>query len=213
MSKQAIQKFISVFTAVLILFACAISVFAADPFRLTEEASAKDGKVYVTIMLPGTTDLGTISFTLSYDSSLLEYVSADYASGDVTSTNANELGKVGINAVWNDTAPNGNELVTVTFNIKDGASGETSFPLSVNYATNASDEDVDVLAITGKVDLTGALASSETTSAGSADEVSVAAGNIPKTYGQKIALGAAGVAVVAAAVVTGVAIKRKSGKQ
>lgn len=92
MKKALNKKVLSVLIAAVILLVTAFPVLAADPFKLTSSAEAKDSVVTVKIYLPQNTELGTLSFTLKYDTKLLTYVSAEYSSGDVSATNSSTAG-------------------------------------------------------------------------------------------------------------------------
>ena len=74
MKKALNKKVLSVLIAAVILLVTAFPVLAADPFKLTSSAEAKDSVVTVKIYLPQNTELGTLSFTLKYDTKLLTYV-------------------------------------------------------------------------------------------------------------------------------------------
>ena len=125
MKKALNKKVLSVLIAAVILLVTAFPVLAADPFKLTSSAEAKDSVVTVKIYLPQNTELGTLSFTLKYDTKLLTYVSAEYSSGDVSATNSNTAGEVKINAVWKNTAPLGGEVATITFKVNVSSEGKT----------------------------------------------------------------------------------------
>ena len=84
MKKALNKKVLSVLIAAVILLVTAFPVLAADPFKLTSSAEAKDSVVTVKIYLPQNTELGTLSFTLKYDTKLLTYVSAVNTSIDLS---------------------------------------------------------------------------------------------------------------------------------
>ena len=133
MKKALNKKVLSVLIAAAILLVTAFPVLAADPFKLSSSAEAKDSVVTVKIYLPQNTELGTLSFTLKYDTKLLTYVSAEYSSGDVSATNSSTAGEVKINAVWKNTAPLGGEVAAITFKVNDGETGKTDFPINVDF--------------------------------------------------------------------------------
>ena len=156
MKKALNKKVLSVLIAAVILLVTAFPVLAADPFKLTSSAEAKDSVVTVKIYLPQNTELGTLSFTLKYDTKLLTYVSAEYSSGDVSATNSSTAGEVKINAVWKNTAPLGGEVATITFKVNDGATGKTDFPINVDFSTDANNQHIDLSAVSSSVDLSEA---------------------------------------------------------
>ena len=210
MKKALNKKVISVLIAAVILLVAAFPVFAADPFKLTSSAEAKDSVVTVKIYLPQNTELGTLSFTLTYDTKLLTYVSAEYSSGDVSATNSNTAGEVKINAVWKDTAPLGGEVATITFKVNDGATGKTTFPINVDFSTDANNQNIDLSAISSTVDLTGAAAvPAGTDETAPSEGKTVKAGSIPKTSGKYAAIGSAAATLCAAAAAVAVTVKRK----
>ena len=148
MKKALNKKVLSVLIAAVILLVTAFPVLAADPFKLTSSAEAKDSVVTVKIYLPQNTELGTLSFTLKYDTKLLTYVSAEYSSGDVSATNSN--------AVWKNAAPLGGEVAAITFKVNDGATGKTDFPINVDFSTDANNQHIDLSAVSSSIDLSEA---------------------------------------------------------
>lgn len=209
MKKALNKKVLSVLIAAVILLVTAFPVLAADPFKLTSSAEAKDSVVTVKIYLPQNTELGTLSFTLKYDTKLLTYVSAEYSSGDVSATNSSAAGEVKINAVWKNTAPLGGEVASITFKVNDGATGKTDFPINVDFSTDANNQHIDLSAVSASVDLSeAALMPAATDETVSSEGKTVKAGKIPKTSGKYAAIGSAAVLCVAAAAVA-ITVKRK----
>ena len=210
MKKALNKKVLSVLIAAVILLVTAFPVLAADPFKLTSSAEAKDSVVTVKIYLPQNTELGTLSFTLKYDTKLLTYVSAEYSSGDVSATNSSTAGEVKINAVWKNTAPLGGEVTAITFKVNDGATGKTDFPINVDFSTDANNQHIDLSAVSASVDLSEAApmpaATDETVSS---EGKTVKAGKIPKTSGKYAAIGSAAAVLCVAAAAVAITVKRK----
>lgn len=209
MKKALNKKAISVLIAAVILLVAAFPVLAAEPFKLSSSAEAKDSVVTVKIYLPQNTELGTLSFTLKYDTKLLTYVSAEYSSGDVSATNSSTAGEVKINAVWKDTAPLGGEVAAVTFKVNDGATGKTDFPINVDFSTDANNQHIDLSAVSAFVDLSEAAPVPAADETVSTEGKNVKAGRIPKTYGKYAAIGSAAAALCVAAAAVAVTVKRK----
>ena len=209
MKKALNKKVLSVLIAAVILLVTAFPVLAADPFKLTSSAEAKDSVVTVKIYLPQNTELGTLSFTLKYDTKLLTYVSAEYSSGDVSATNSSTAGEVRINAVWKNTAPLGGE-VAITFKVNDGATGKTDFPINVDFSTDANNQHIDLSAVSSSIDLSeAALMSAATDETVSSEGKTVKAGKIPKTSGKYAAIGSAAAVLCVAAAAVAITVKRK----
>ena len=211
MKKALNKKVLSVLIAAVILLVAAFPVLAADPFKLTSSsAEAKDSVVTVKIYLPQNTELGTLSFTLKYDTKLLTYVSAEYSSGDVSATNSSTAGEVKINAVWKNTAPLGGEVAAITFKVNDGATGKTDFPINVDFSTDANNQHIDLSAVSSSIDLSEAApmpaATDETVSS---EGKTVKAGKIPKTSGKYAAIGSAAAVLCVAAAAVAITVKRK----
>ena len=195
MKKALNKKVLSVLIAAVILL-------AADPFKLTSSAEAKDSVVTVKIYLPQNTELGTLSFTLKYDTKLLTYVSAEYSSGDVSATNSSTAGEVKINAVWKNAA--------ITFKVNDGATGKTDFPINVDFSTDANNQHIDLSAVSSSIDLSeAALMSAATDETVSSEGKTVKAGKIPKTSGKYAAIGSAAAVLCVAAAAVAITVKRK----
>lgn len=210
MKKALNKKVLSVLIAAVILLVTAFPVLAADPFKLTSSAEAKDSVVTVKIYLPQNTELGTLSFTLKYDTKLLTYVSAEYSSGDVSATNSSTAGEVKINAVWKNTAPLGGEVAAITFKVNDGATGKTDFPINVDFSTDANNQHIDLSAVSASVDLSeAALMPAATDETVSSEGKTVKAGKIPKTSGKYAAIGAAAAVLCVAAAAVAITVKRK----
>ena len=199
MKKALNKKVLSVLIAAVILLVTAFPVLAADPFKLTSSAEAKDSVVTVKIYLPQNTELGTLSFTLKYDTKLLTYVSAEYSSGDVSATNSSTAGEVKINAVWKNTAPLGDEVATITFKVNDGATGKTDFPINVDFSTDANNQHIDLSAVSSSIDLSEAAPMPAATD-----------GTGPtKTSGKYAAIGSAAAVLCVAAAAVAITVKRK----
>ena len=189
MKKALNKKVLSVLIAAVILLVTAFPVLAADPFKLTSSAEAKDSVVTVKIYLPQNTELGTLSFTLKYDTKLLTYVSAEYSSGDVSATNSSTAGEVKINA---------------------GATGKTDFPINVDFSTDANNQHIDLSAVSTSIDLSeAALMPAATDETVSSEGKTVKAGKIPKTSGKYAAIGSAAAVLCVAAAAVAITVKRK----
>lgn len=209
MKKALNKKVLSVLIAAVILLVTAFPVLAADPFKLTSSAEAKDSVVTVKIYLPQNTELGTLSFTLKYDTKLLTYVSAEYSSGDVSATNSSTAGEVKINAVWKNAAPLGDEVAAITFKVNDGATGKTEFPINVDFSTDANNQHIDLSAVSTSIDLSEAAPVPAADETASPEGKAVKAGKIPKTSGKYAAIGSAAAVLCAAAAAVAVTVKRK----
>ena len=208
MKKALNKKVLSVLIAAVILLVTAFPVLAADPFKLTSSAEAKDSVVTVKIYLPQNTELGTLSFTLKYDTKLLTYVSAEYSSGDVSATNSSTAGEVKINAVWKNAAPLGGEVATITFKVNDGATGKTDFPINVDFSTDAN-QHIDLSAVSSSIDLSEAAPMPAADETASSEGKTVKAGKIPKTSGKYAAIGSAAAVLCVAAAAVAITVKRK----
>ena len=168
------------------------------------------GEELIKISLPQNTELGTLSFTLKYDTKLLTYVSAEYSSGDVSATNSSTAGEVKINAVWKNAAPLGGEVAAITFKVNDGATGKTDFPINVDFSTDANNQHIDLSAVSSSIDLSeAALMSAATDETVSSEGKTVKAGKIPKTSGKYAAIGSAAAVLCVAAAAVAITVKRK----
>lgn len=204
------KKSLSAAFAGVLLLLSVLSVYAGNSVSAQSSAKISNTTVVVTVSLPENPGLATLSATLSYDANQLEYDGIAYKSGDTTATNTETVGKVGINAVWAAQQTTACTLAEITFQIKPGAQGAVTFPVSVEFATNADNEPVDVRIAAAEDIIPKDLVPAETKGQGASSAENTDAKN-PNTAGVKYAaIGtASAVALAAVGVLTGTAIKRK----
>lgn len=192
------KKIVSVCLCLLLALVCCFPAFAADAINVqTNAALAQDGTLTVTLAAPANSGLATFSTVLNYDAQKLELQSVVYGAGDQTAENTVTAGKVGLYMIWTASLTDAATLATVTFKVKDGATGTTDITFTNTDATDANDGAMDISFGESNA-VTVAL-----TEAPPTDE------NIPSTAGTYAAVGVGCAVAVAAAVTAGALIKRR----
>lgn len=195
------KKVFSVCLCLLLALVCCLPAFAQSTVTAAADAALADGTLTVTLSVPAGSGLATFESTLNYDAEKLELQEVVYGAGDMTTSNTTVPGKVGLFMIWQDTQTDEATLATVTFKVKDGATGTTDITFTNTAATDENDSEMAVSfgeSDTVTVTLTEAPPTEE---------------NIPSTAGTYIAVGAIGVVAVAAAVTAGALVKRKKDKE
>ncbi len=108
-----------------------------------------------TITLPITVEnveLGTLSYTIAYDSSKLKFVSIDDIAFDMYDTNTSTNGKIVVVATNNAVASTG-VVANITFEVIATEDCTTNVSITVNEAYNGSDESVDMNTVGGTIDV------------------------------------------------------------
>lgn len=189
------KKIMSVFLACLLTAVLCVPAFAAS-VSVTPKATLADGTVTVTLDLPAGTDLATFATTLTYDAEKLEFSEVTFGAGDMYTSKIDTAGEVGLFMVWSASQNNAATLATITFKVKEDAAGKTAFSFKDTEATDSTDA---ALAVSFADDALVVTLS----------DLPPVDEKIPSTAGKYAAIGSACAVVVAAAVVAGVAIKRK----
>lgn len=192
------KKVVSVCLCLFLALIYCFPAFAADAINVqTNAALAQDGTLTVTLAAPANSGLATFSTVLNYDAQKLELQSVVYGAGDQTAENTVTAGKVGLYMIWTSSLTDAATLATVTFKVKDGATGTTDITFTNTDATDAND---------GAMDISFGESNAVTvvlTEAPPTDE------NIPSTAGTYAAVGVGCAVAVAAAVTAGALIKRR----
>lgn len=189
------KKIMSVFLACLLTAVLCVPAFAAS-VSVNPKATLADGTVTVTLDLPAGTDLATFATTLTYDAEKLEFSEVTFGAGDMYTSKTDTAGEVGLFMVWSASQNNAATLATITFKVKEDAAGKTAFSFKDTEATDSTDA---ALAVSFADDALSVTLS----------DLPPVDEKIPSTAGKYAAIGSACAVVVAAAVVAGVAIKRK----
>lgn len=189
------KKIMSVFLACLLTAVLCVPAFAAS-VSVTPKATLADGTVTVTLDLPAGTDLATFATTLTYDAEKLEFSEVTFGAGDMYTSKTDTAGEVGLFMVWSASQNNAATLATITFKVKEDAAGKTAFSFKDTEATDSTDAALAVSFADDALSIT-------------LSDLPPVDEKIPSTAGKYAAIGSACAVVVAAAVVTGVAIKRK----
>lgn len=190
------KKTLSVFLACLILAALTVPAFAASVSVTPKATLSDDGVVTVTLDLPAGADLATFATTLTYDADKLEFSEVKFSAGDMYTSNTNTAGEVGLYMVWSTSQNTAATLATVTFKVKENAAGTTDLSFKNTEATDSADQALDLSFAGGPLSVT-------------LSELPPVDEKIPSTAGRYAAIGSACAVVVAAAVITGVAVKRR----
>lgn len=189
------KKIMSVFLACLLTAVLCVPAFAAS-VSVNPKATLADGTVTVTLDLPAGTDLATFATTLTYDAEKLEFSEVNFGAGDMYTSKTDTAGEVGLFMVWSASQSDAATLATITFKVKEDAAGKTAFSFKDTEATDSTDA---ALAVSFADDALVVTLS----------DLPPVDEKIPSTAGKYAAIGSACAVVVAAAVVAGVAIKRK----
>lgn len=190
------KKPLSVLLACLLLAALMIPAFAASVSVTPKAVLSDDGVVTVTLDLPAGADLATFATTLTYDADKLEFSEVKFGAGDMTTSNTNTAGEVGLYMVWSTSQNTAATLATVTFKVKENAAGTTDLSFKNTEATDSTDQALDLSFASSSLSVT-------------LSELPPVGEKIPSTAGRYAAIGSACAVVVAAAVITGVAVKRR----
>lgn len=195
-----IKKLSSVLLCLCLLGMLFVPAFAADGVTAAVDTALTDGTLTVTVQVPAETDLATLQSTLQYDADKLELSEVVFGAGDLNTYNAETAGQVSLYMVWSNAQQEAGTLVTVTFKVKDGATGSAKLAFTDTAATDSADAK---LAFNFGANTFDIALSDTANDAPNADE------KIPSTAGKYMAAGSAVVLVAAAAVVVSVAVKRK----
>ena len=190
------KKTLSVLLACLLLAALTVPAFAASVSVTPKSVLSDDGVVTVTLDLPAGADLATFATTLTYDADKLEFSEVKFGAGDMTTSNTNTAGEVGLYMVWSTSQNTAATLATVTFKVKEDAAGTTDIAFKNTEATDSTDQALALSFAGGSLSVT-------------LSELPPVDEKIPSTAGRYAAIGSACAVVVAAAVITGVAVKRR----
>ena len=190
------KKTLSVLLACLLLAALMIPAFAASVSVTPKAVLSDDGVVTVTLDLPAGADLATFATTLTYDADKLEFSEVKFGAGDMTTSNTNTAGEVGLYMVCTASQNTADTLATVTFKVKENAAGTTDIAFKNTEATDSTDQALDLSFASSSLSVT-------------LSELPPVDEKIPSTAGRYAAIGSACAVVVAAAVITGVAVKRR----
>lgn len=189
------KKTLSVFLACLLLAALSVPAFAAS-VSVTPKATLADGVVTVTLNLPAGADLATFATTLTYDADKLEFSEVTFGAGDIYTSKTDVAGEVGLYMVWSNSQNTAATLATITFKVKEDAAGKAAFSFKDTEATDSTDAALPISFASDALTVT-------------LSDIPPVDEKIPSTAGRYAAIGSACAVVVAAAVITGVAIKRR----
>ena len=149
-----------ILSAVLFSGAIGISVYAADTpaFRVSSTEAEPGAEIRLTVSTENNPGIASFDLNIDYDSDKLEWIDVQKGSfpgmWDVA---------VGRSITWFDTDNNSENTViaTLTFKVKEGASGTAQ--VSVSYKTgnvyNINEEDISFETISGGVTISGAAVS------------------------------------------------------
>ena len=193
------KKLACILLTVLLLCVLCVPCFAASSVAVDVAAViSEDGLLTLTLTVPEGSGLATFETTLHYDAETLELQDVAYGAGNMTTSNTETAGKVGLFMVWSETQETAATLATVTFQLKDGASGTTDF---VFTDTSATDNDDNALGVS--------IAGSGTLTVPLTEEQTVTDADIPSTAGKYVAIGGVAAAAIAVIVVAAAFVKRK----
>lgn len=191
------KKVCSVLLSLCLVCMLLIPCFAAESVQASVETTLADGTLTVMLKIPANTDLATFASTLNYDTEKLELGEVTYGAGDLNMSNTENAGLVKLSMIWVSSQQTEATLVTVTFKVKDGATGKTALTFTDTLATDSADAELDFSfgeSNAFEIALTDAPPTDE---------------KIPSTAGKYAAVGSAVVVVAVAAAVISVAVKRK----
>lgn len=144
---------------VMLLTALSVTVYGAQPTVTVKAEQSADGKtVTATVQVSETVDLAGLQLTLAYDTSMLE-ISGDPVIGGAAASmshlcNPKNPGEVILVAYSvKDVANKGGSLLTVTFVVKDKASGQTALNLKDVLLVDGKIEEISCTVTSGKVQL------------------------------------------------------------
>lgn len=189
------KKTMSVFLACLLLAALSVPAFAAS-VSVAPKATLADGVVTVTLDLPAGADLATFATTLTYDADKLEFSEVTFGAGDIYTSKTDVAGEVGLYMVWSNSQNTAATLATITFKVKEDAAGKAAFSFKDTEATDSKDAALPISFANDALTVT-------------LSDVPPVDEKIPSTAGRYAAIGSACAVVAAAAVITGVAVKRR----
>lgn len=192
------KKVLSILISAMLLFSLCIPAFAADAITAEVKTTLDNGVLTLTLAVPADTDLATFESALQYDAEKLELTDVVYGAGDMTTVNKDTAGTVRLFMVWAASQTDAATLATVTFKVKDGATGKAAFSFKDTSATNSADAALEFSFGGSGTSFEVAL-----TDAPPTDE------KIPATAGKYIAVGTIATVVAAAAVAAGAVAKRK----
>lgn len=231
MKSAKFRKLFAFLLTLSVILALALPSFAVKAVTVKLDISGENGKVYVRLTAPAESDIATMSSTLKFDASKLEFnrISHLVDTSIVSLTDDKNVadGEVTANIVLADSLTEESKIFTYIFDVKDGAEGEIAFDFTNVEATDSKDEKIDITFDGAKTAVIGELqpptpdvtqsgfekptetkpAPTEPKTEPSKDADSP---NIPHTSGKIIAASVVSIAVLATvAGVTAYSIKRK----
>lgn len=192
------KKLVSVLLALFLLGALAVPSFAASVTAQAAADVSEDGVLTLTVSVPESSGLATFESTLQYDAAVLTLQEVTYGAGNMTASNTDTAGQVGLFMVWSETQETAATLATVTFQINDGAAGTTNLTFTDTAATDNNDNAI-------KFSFSGG----DTLKVALTEEQTITDADIPSTAGRYIAIGGVVVVAITAIVVTTAVVKRK----
>ncbi len=126
-----------------------IPAFAVDKVTVKLDIAGNDGKIYVRLTAPENSDIATVSASLNFDKSKLDFSDISYLSGSsivsMTDDKNAENGSVTANIVLADSLTEKSKIFTYVFDVKDGAKGELNFDFAKIEATNSNNEKLELI--------------------------------------------------------------------
>lgn len=192
------KKLVSVLLAFFLLGALAVPSFAASVTAQTAADVSEDGMLTLTVSVPEGSGLATFESTLQYDAAVLEVQEVTYGAGNMTTSNTDTAGQIGLFMIWTETQETAATLVTVTFQINDGAAGTTNLVFTDTAATDNDDNAVNF-----------SFANGDKLEVALSEEQTITDADIPSTAGRYVAIGGAAAVAITAIVVTTAVVKRR----
>ena len=121
-----------------------------------------------------------------------------YGAGNMTTSNTDTAGQIGLFMIWTETQETAATLVTVTFRVTDSDADATSLIFTDTAATDNDDNAVNF-----------SFASGDTLEVALSEEQTITDADIPSTAGRYVAIGGAAAVAITAIVVTTAVVKRR----
>lgn len=193
------KKLVSVLLAFFLLGALAVPSFAASAVTAdTSVVVSEDGVLTLTVSVPEGSGLATFESTLQYDAAVLEVQEVTYGAGNMTTSNTDTAGQIGLFMIWTKTQETAATLVTVTFRVTDSDADATSLTFTDTAATDNDDNAVNF-----------SFANGDTLEVALSEEQTITDADIPSTAGRYVAIGGAAAVAITAIVVTTAVVKRR----
>ena len=193
------KKLVSVLLAFFLLGALAVPSFAASAVTAdTSVVVSEDGVLPLTVSVPEGSGLATFESTLHYDAAVLEVQEVTYGAGNMTTSNTDTAGQIGLFMIWTETQETAATLVTVTFRVTDSDADATSLTFTDTAATDNDDNAVNF-----------SFANGDTLEVALSEEQTITDADIPSTAGRYVAIGGAAAVAITAIVVTTAVVKRR----